>query len=101
MQAILSQVCVTFVMFTSIVALKHAFIMDERWVCNVKKSCFTCLKLQHCTWCETENKCFSNKLIHNKNCENSTIEFTDYGCKFLYNFIPLLYNMLFLESRLN
>ncbi|KAG6449563.1 integrin beta-2 [Manduca sexta] len=59
---------------------RPAFVMNKHWVCNIKTSCFECLKLSHCSWCETKKQCFSNRLPMNKGfCENSTIEFNEYG----------------------
>ncbi|XP_012544683.1 preimplantation protein isoform X2 [Bombyx mori] len=67
----------------TIMAAKRPFVMDERWVCAVKVSCFDCLKLSQCSWCVKENKCFSNELWGNKGlCVNDTIEFTDFGRKY-------------------
>lgn len=69
--------CVSMVVVTG----RYNFTMDERWVCPVKKTCLDCLRLSHCSWCKTENKCFSQKLPRYKDfCLNSTINYDeDYG----------------------
>ncbi|XP_026757850.1 integrin beta-like protein 1 [Galleria mellonella] len=59
---------------------RNAFAIDESWVCSVKKSCVECLRLSQCSWCPTDNKCFSMKLpIFNDFCTDSAIEHKDFG----------------------
>ncbi|KAM3963450.1 uncharacterized protein ACR2FA_002390 [Aphomia sociella] len=59
---------------------RKAFVMDESWVCNVKKSCIECLRLPQCSWCPTDNKCFSMKIPNFKDyCVNNALEHKDYG----------------------
>ncbi|XP_013186461.2 integrin beta-like protein 1 [Amyelois transitella] len=54
--------------------------IDERWVCNIKQSCSECLQLSHCSWCPTENKCFSNQLpSFEEFCNNDSVVHKDYG----------------------
>lgn len=75
-----------FITITSGNSRKGKFLMDERYVCTVKKSCKQCLKLPHCSWCPTENKCFSKDLITVKEfCSNDTIDLFDYGLSFEEN----------------
>lgn len=72
-----------FVAVTSGLPRKEKFIMDERHVCIVKTSCLECLRLSHCSWCPTENRCFSRELETFKTfCSNNTVNHEDYGCKF-------------------
>ncbi|XP_075970081.1 integrin beta-6-like [Anticarsia gemmatalis] len=62
------------------------FIMDERFVCTVKTSCLECLKLPHCSWCESENKCFSKQLTgFEEFCSNNTVDHEDFGFSFAEN----------------
>ncbi|XP_059054363.1 uncharacterized protein LOC131848494 [Achroia grisella] len=59
---------------------RNAFAIDESWVCNVKKSCVDCLRLSQCSWCPTDNKCFSKKLPNfDAFCINDAIEHNDFG----------------------
>ncbi|XP_063378617.1 integrin beta-1-like isoform X1 [Cydia fagiglandana] len=51
--------------------------VDQREVCKIKKSCVSCLRLVHCSWCQEEEKCFSKELEPEKCSE--TNEYTDYG----------------------
>ncbi|CAH0604621.1 unnamed protein product [Chrysodeixis includens] len=70
--------CLSFEAVTSV--SRKSFLMDDRHVCIVKTSCLECLKLSHCSWCETENKCFSKKLPSFEDfCSNSTIDHIDYN----------------------
>ncbi|XP_047988586.1 integrin beta-3-like [Leguminivora glycinivorella] len=51
--------------------------IDQREVCKIKKSCVNCLRLVHCSWCQTEEKCFSKEL-EPETC-SETNEYTDHG----------------------
>ncbi|KAH9643855.1 hypothetical protein HF086_012730 [Spodoptera exigua] len=69
-----------------VVSARNAFLMDDRFVCTVKKSCLECLKLPQCSWCPTENKCFSKTLTESLDyCANDTIPHVDYGLSFEEN----------------
>ncbi|XP_013182072.1 PREDICTED: uncharacterized protein LOC106128303 [Papilio xuthus] len=59
---------------------RYPFVLDERFVCNIKQSCVECLKLTHCSWCVTNNRCFSKELpTFTDFCKNDTIDFKDNG----------------------
>uniref|UniRef100_A0A2A4JQG2 Integrin beta epidermal growth factor-like domain-containing protein n=1 Tax=Heliothis virescens TaxID=7102 RepID=A0A2A4JQG2_HELVI len=81
----LSAIC-SFSLALVVVCARNAFVMDDRFVCIVKTSCFECLKLPQCSWCPTENKCFSRKLPKfGEFCSNNTIAHVDYGFSFEEN----------------
>ncbi|XP_073944120.1 uncharacterized protein [Choristoneura fumiferana] len=52
--------------------------IDQREVCRIKLSCVDCLRLAHCSWCKTKNKCFSNELA-SEFCKDDTNEYSDFG----------------------
>ena len=81
----MSKISATYLLcfYFAVVSARNAFIMDDRFVCTVKTSCFECLKLPQCSWCPTENKCFSKSLPgYGGFCSNDTIAHVDYGCEF-------------------
>ncbi|XP_053625117.1 uncharacterized protein LOC128683468 [Plodia interpunctella] len=56
------------------VSSRRVASIDERWVCNIKRSCMECLQFRHCSWCPTENRCFSSLLpSHEDFCKNSKV----------------------------
>ncbi|CAG5012816.1 unnamed protein product [Parnassius apollo] len=58
---------------------RDPFVLDERFVCNIKRSCVECLRLSHCSWCETESKCYCKQLpTFQDYCKNATIDYKDY-----------------------
>ncbi|XP_023949223.1 integrin beta pat-3 [Bicyclus anynana] len=62
------------------VSARHGDIynLDESWICNIKRSCVDCLRLSQCSWCRSENKCFSEKLsIYN--CKEDKVQHVNYG----------------------
>ncbi|XP_072944145.1 integrin beta-2-like [Epargyreus clarus] len=73
---------VIFIYFSvGVISAKHSVIsLDENVVCRIKKSCLDCLRLPQCSWCPTESRCYSIKLITEQGyCENATIHHIDYG----------------------
>ncbi|XP_026329965.1 integrin beta-PS-like [Hyposmocoma kahamanoa] len=52
--------------------------IDEKFVCIVKKNCEHCLRLPLCSWCPTENKCFSQTLDADF-CKDNSIGHEDLG----------------------
>ncbi|XP_011548477.3 integrin beta-6 [Plutella xylostella] len=58
----------------------NLFSINEKWVCGVKSSCLDCLQLPHCSWCASENKCFSSKIsLFDGFCQNDTVLSQDFG----------------------
>lgn len=77
---------------------KDVFHLDEHWVCNIKKTCFDCLLLPHCSWCETEKKCFSRKLPTFEDfCKDNSTELVDNGCEFITLFQLVFYAHTYLS----
>ncbi|VVD03550.1 unnamed protein product [Leptidea sinapis] len=54
-------------------------------VCSIKKSCEDCLQLDHCSWCASNKKCFSEHLLGFDNFCNNTIKAMDYGMSLMEN----------------
>lgn len=68
----------------AVFSITPIFIMDENWVCNVKRSCLECLRLSQCSWCQAENRCFSRKLpTYEDYCRDNSTEYHNYECKLL------------------
>lgn len=68
----------------AVFSITPIFIMDENWVCNVKRSCLECLRLSQCSWCQAENRCFSRKLpTYEDFCRDNSTEYHNYECKLL------------------
>ncbi|XP_068629987.1 integrin beta-like protein 1 [Battus philenor] len=73
--------CVVFITNSEVKArIRNPFVMDERFICNIKRSCVECLGLSHCSWCEPANRCFSKQLpTYEEFCKNDTIDYSDNG----------------------
>lgn len=77
---VVSLVCI----LPAVFSITPIFIMDENWVCNVKRSCLECLRLSQCSWCQAENRCFSRKLpTYEDFCRDNSTEYHNYECKLL------------------
>ncbi|XP_039747097.1 integrin beta-like protein 1 [Pararge aegeria] len=58
----------------------NIFSLDKSWICNIKKSCVDCLRLSQCSWCRSENKCFSEILPYFQSyCKDDKVQDVDYG----------------------
>ncbi|CAG9783667.1 unnamed protein product [Diatraea saccharalis] len=65
---------------------RNPFVLNENWVCNVKRSCLECLRLNQCSWCDTENKCFSRRVQNFEGyCKNNTIHYQNHGLSYADN----------------
>ncbi|XP_049866616.1 integrin beta-like protein 1 [Pectinophora gossypiella] len=68
------------VLAVTVYGRRRPFVMDEQWVCGIKKSCVDCLRLPHCSWCEAESTCFSKNLpLFEDFCADNAMHYVDHG----------------------
>ncbi|KAL4702507.1 hypothetical protein ACJJTC_001392 [Scirpophaga incertulas] len=83
---IFMKLCLLYTVFVLVMCRsRNYFVMNENWVCNVKRLCIDCLRLSQCSWCKTENKCFSRKLTPEDYCRDNFIDYHDHGLSLLDN----------------
>ncbi|XP_038215776.1 integrin beta-PS-like [Zerene cesonia] len=81
----------TLLIFSIVISTAYFKIvsLDKNWICGIKKSCVDCLQVHHCSWCPSQNKCFSesspvenpcNDSLHSANYEMSLLENAECAC---------------------
>lgn len=77
---------------------KRTFAMDENFICVVKNNCEVCLRLPQCSWCPTENKCFS-RVLDADFCKDDSINHEDLGCKCFANYTVIYKDTVMVSSE--